>query len=435
MSIFSRLSLESIHFQNDSFGSEMESLIYSLETKVKNVPRLKNDVNFLNSEAKAFNNLIFKRLGLKVDLILNTYCPGAMFVFPVNKHHILLKDYYRGEMGIHEHDKLLSEMNNKEGGIDLVKAKVSGIFSEYEHSMYCDIIGNLESGISVPGVVAIMLHELGHAFTYYEMSDRINSTNQILADLALTVKDKADKSKRKYLFKELSLKLDINANEFDDLIEEDNRVIFGLKLFKKYSLSVGSLMSQAKYDETSSEQLADNFASRFGYGRQLVESLDIIYKISPERNTSMYVITFIVDLLGSVALIFGTIALILGGAIPMGVLLGTFVFIGLSTEGDNDKDMTYDNLKTRYSRIRNQLIEQTSKIELDKTQLKAIIDNIHEIDEIIKGTKDFNSLFNSISNFFYSSNRSAKENIEFQKLLETVAANNLFLKSAELKLI
>jgi predicted xylose isomerase-like sugar epimerase len=47
----------------------------------------------------------------------------------------------------------------------------------------------------------------------------------------------------------------------------------------------------------------------------------------------------------------------------------------LANSGDNDKDMTYDDLKTRYTRIRHQLIEQTVDIDINKDDLKALVDN------------------------------------------------------------
>ena len=245
---FRNVSLESIAFQNDSFGSDIESIIYKLKKLVDVNPSLKHDVDFLESSGTDLEKLIYSRLGLRVNLIINTYCPGAMIVFPINRNHILLKDYWRDNYHIEDQAKLTKDLVGKKGTVDLKNAKLGGIFSEYKHTMYCDIIGNLDAGMTVPSVVAIILHELGHAFTYYEFSDRVSSTNQVMADIALTVKDKADKSKRIYLFKELATKLDIDEKEFNDILEEDNRIIFGVKLFKKYMTSVSSLMEQVKYE-------------------------------------------------------------------------------------------------------------------------------------------------------------------------------------------
>ena len=429
---FRNVSLESIAFQNDSFGSDIESIIYKLKKLVDVNPSLKHDVDFLESSGTDLEKLIYSRLGLRVNLIINTYCPGAMIVFPINRNHILLKDYWRDNYHIEDQAKLTKDLVGKKGTVDLKNAKLGGIFSEYKHTMYCDIIGNLDAGMTVPSVVAIILHELGHAFTYYEFSDRVSSTNQVMADIALTVKDKADKSKRIYLFKELATKLDIDEKEFNDILEEDNRIIFGVKLFKKYMTSVSSLMEQVKYDETSSEQLADNFATRFGYGKHIVEALDVMMKGSAERSRGMYKVSVMLDLLVTLLMPLVAIAgMVL--FIPLGVFYSFLLFIILTNSGDNDKDMTYDDLKTRYSRVRHQLILQTQELNISKSDLKALVDSIHQLDDIIKGTQVFTPLYTSIVNFFSSTNKSAKENIALQKVMETLTNNELFVKSAQLR--
>ena len=119
--------------------------------------------------------------------------------------------------------------------------------------------------------------------------------------------------------------------------------------------------------------------------------------------------------------------------IPLGVFYSFLLFIILTNSGDNDKDMTYDDLKTRYSRVRHQLILQTQELNISKSDLKALVDSIHQLDDIIKGTQVFTPLYTSIVNFFSSTNKSAKENIALQKVMETLTNNELFVKSAQLR--
>jgi hypothetical protein len=97
--------------------------------------------------------------------------------------------------------------------------------------------------------------------------------------------------------------------------------------------------------------------------------------------------------------------------------------------------MTYDRLKMRYKRIRQQYIEMLQKLDLGKEQLRKVVDDVHFIDEIIQATSIHRSLFASLANFVFKASKEAKEDIELQYLLEELTHSDLFLKSAELSVI
>lgn len=433
-----KFAAETISFQNSDFGKSIEKSIEVIFTTIKDKPTTtRHDISKLDA-VKDIESVIFARLGLKVKLVTDTTCIGAIMVFPVNRNHVLLNKLARDNYYIKDQDILTKEISDTKtkGTVSLTDAKLGGAFSLYVHSLYLDMLGNFEGGLTAGEVTAVMLHELGHAFTYYELSDRLSSTNQILADLAVTTKSGADTSKRVYLFKELADKLDTDESEWDDILQEPNRIIFGTKLFKKYIRSVGSLMHNHKYDDTASESLADNFAAKFGYGRELLTGLDKHSRYTPERhNVTFYILTSL-DFLYSVVFRIGVIiAAIVMGAIPAAIFLTLIYFAILYFSGSGELDMTYDELKTRYIRIRQQSIERISKMSLPKDDLKNLVDGIHEMDKIINDTKKFSFIFTKLSDFIFSSGRAAKEEIAFQGLLESLAHNDLFLKAAELQLI
>lgn len=429
-------SLESISFQKDDFGKQITDIIQSLKIKIESTPNITRKQLGLNPNIKDLENLIFRRLGIKVTMILDTTTAGAIMVFPVNRNHVLLDANVRNNYSDREQDKIIKEFKDLKGTISLKDAKVGGIFSTYTHRLYCDMLGNVLSGLAPGEIAAILLHELGHAFTYYELSDRLMTTNQILADLSVTAKSGADTSKRVYLFKELSENLKVKDSTWDDILEEPNRVIFGTKLFKEYVVAVKSLMQNPKYDQTASEQLADNFAARFGMGRELITGLDKLYVNSPMRNTFSYYLATSIDFLITVvwraAVIFFSIMF---GIIPLMVYIFLLYGFIILVSGDAFSDMTYDTLKTRYIRIRQQSIARISQSDLNKDDLKKLVDSVHQMDEIIKETSNFSLIVTKISNFLFSVNRDVKNDVAFQGLMEAVAHNDLFLKSAELKLI
>jgi hypothetical protein len=72
---------------------------------------------------------------------------------------------------------------------------------------------------------------------------------------------------------------------------------------------------------------------------------------------------------------------------------------------------------------------------LDKTELAGILENISFVDKAIDSTLTFNPLGTMLSDYFFSYNRSVKEDIRFQRLLEDLAHNELYVMSAKFKTI
>jgi lipid A disaccharide synthetase len=75
------------------------------------------------------------------------------------------------------------------------------------------------------------------------------------------------------------------------------------------------------------------------------------------------------------------------------------------------------------------------RMDLDKKMLANIVEDIYAVDEIINNTYQYSTIFNKLSNLVFTSNRNANNSIKEQQLLESLASNDLFIKSAELKTI
>lgn len=434
-------AMESIDFQTDNFGSQLEAIFYNIEDFIQS--KRSNSIEYLrllvnNSEfPKILSDTIFKRLGIKVKVKFNTTSSGCIMPFFINENHVLLKKMWRGEISrsLSDQRKLLKTLNSKNGTIDLKNAVVSGIFSEYEHDLWIDVVGHLLNEKStIPEIVAILLHELGHAFTYYEYANRLEETNQVLASLSDELRGQNNVEKKKVIFKEISKNLGLKENTLDELAEEKNQTILGLKLFKEFVGSVRSQLPNGKYNETASEQLADNFAARFGYGRHLVTALQRLYKNANIDHDDAYVrksyfleIIFVhlQALISLICLFLGIVTITTFYSIALWVIL--FV-----VSKEDSLDMTYDQLKIRYKRVRQQYIEMINKLYLDKDKLRQVVDDVHFLDEIVQKTAIHRTLMTRLSNFVFSSGQRARDDIELQYLLEDLTHSDLFLKSAEL---
>lgn len=433
-------SLEMIDFQKDDFGKQLESIIAEMIEKVKS-----NEIKSRDSLAKtnypeAIEKLVFKRLGIKLKVIVNTKTPGAIMPFFMNKQHVLVNEDVRWQLdGIPDQIKIKPDMFNKKGTVDLKNAKLTGVFSTYEHECWLDVYGNyIEMHMTAAHITAILLHELGHAFTYYEFSDRMSTTNQVMANIADYLFNQKDDRTSEYLYAEIKKIGTISKQEAEQMAS-DNRIVAGIKMVKIYVDSVKSLMPNSKYDETASEQLADQFASRFGYGRDLIEALHSIYVRygTPELASSVsrfmcYVFGFIADLTMP-AIIFGwLLAVSLPIAVCVGLLMSVFI---VNMCGDAHADMTYDTLKVRYVRVRQQYIAAIKDANMDNDHMVKYIKDIDALDKLIAQIKPFETILSILGNLVFTMNRDVKKDILIQRAVEDLAHNNLFLSSANFKVL
>lgn len=435
----SRLGLEMIDFQKDGFGKVLENFFKQIETDIKN-NEYRNRKELHDSDyPQQLEKLVLNRFGLKIHVNMNTDCLGAIMPYYANNQHVLAASWVRQFIDDDaDFNKIRKDITNKTGFIDLKKAKLGGIFSVYVHECWLDVYSMVTFYKMTPGqMAAILLHEIGHAFTYYEYADRLTRTNQVMLNLTEHLFSNKEKDLN-YVYAEVKKIRDITKEEAE-VIASGNRVIAGVKLSRIYVESVGEALTNSKYNDTASEQLADMFASRFGMGRELIEGLEALYKAhggAPDHKTGvgrffMYLLTFI----GEMFLPAAIFAYCFPVSLPLAVIVGVLVLISLIyLSGDGVRDMTYDDLKQRYIRVRQEYISAVKDKNLDIPALKAHIEKLDVMDKIIADMKPFNGHFNVISNIIFSTNRDAKADIQLQQLIENLAHNDLFLMSAKFRI-
>lgn len=428
------LALEMIEIQDASFGKRLEEQISSIKTKIDDkVYVTKADV--VNAkEVKTLETIVMSRLGLKVNLITTSHIAAAIPLY-MNKQHVFLNKYTRGNFSDKEQDKFIKDNQHKVGYVDTKNAKISGMFSEYNNKLYMNFLSLVKNyNMSPGGMTAIMLHELGHPFTAIEYSDRLESNNQILANVAKEVLVKDKETDLIFVYNELK-KLDPELKkDTSDKIVTGNRTIAGVKLFKLMFSKISSQTPTGKYDDTSSEQMADNFATRFGYGRELITALDILHKTHYDASLFKSIrvmtttLTTFLTVMRAVALIS-----VIGTSLPLGIIMVSIFLLNLRADGDGHREMTYDDVKDRYKRIRNEAVNGLKNSNLAKDESKYLLDSIALTDDMIKSSVKYRTPIAKLSNVLFSSNRKAIKDIEEQQLLEDLAHNDLYTASAKLK--
>ncbi len=441
------IAMEVIDYQDGNFGNELETAVSKIYDKIRggvtDTATTGNDTNStvnvtianIGENLAEIEKLVKNRFGFQIKLIHNSELAAVLPFYP-NKNHIFINEYFRGNFTIDDQEKILKKMTDKKGTINLEKAKVGGVFTEYENQLFINFnslikVFNLSSG----EITAVILHELGHIFYALEYSNRLESTNQVLANIAAEIGSKKKNKDLVYIYKELKSVNDKVTEEDVDQMVNGGGIIPGYKWFKNIIQTVETQMKNKKYDETSFEQMADNFASRFKYGRELVTGLDKLHLTfgSDEKSLPIYLFSELISLMAFAAFATFTLVFFSGGAIFAGILFGLITFLTFRGSGDDIKDYTYDQLKVRYNRIRHQYIERLKVLSLPDKVTKVLINQIQEIDEIMDETSKRKYLLTRIANAIFTNARNASNSIDEQILLEDLAHNDLFLKSAELK--
>lgn len=432
-----KVAQEAVDFQKDGIGKTFEEFFKELsksfmEDKMSSRQLQKSDY------PEKLRNLIFARFGIKMNVIFNTYIECGVLYYSENRNHIFNTEIRPGN-----YNKKIKPKQH--GKIDLRNAKVGGFFSEYEHTLYMNmalLISHM--GLKEKELTALLLHEIGHVFSSAEFEDRSQSSNQILANIAESLRNKEDPKERIYLLQELGENL---ANDKDYFLEEkgDQRTILGIKFFKKYIKAVQSQLPIKNYDRTTSESLSDNFSARFGYGRDLVRALDIITRKSGHPDTTLFlrILFTIRELLLPVEYLESIFQLQQLLLLPIPyiklfvnisiIFQGLMLLINFIKLGEIFNKDPYDTLERRYGRIRAQYVEFIKREEPDAEKLLYITQSINEIDAIISKLKPYVSPLSKLSNFIFTMNKKVINSYTEQQLLEELSSNELFVKSAEIQ--
>jgi len=289
-------------------------------------------------------------------------------------------------------------------------------------------------------VTAIMLHEVGHAFTHLEYAYRVSSNGAILLDsVASEYKNNVDPLTAFKIGYSETFNEDLKADNLPTaLIATAGKFIDDYKEFGNNS-----------YALKDSERLADQFATRFGVGAELASALDKVTKKSRNVGGLTLIISIATAILNIMVAHFllVVVALLVSGVVVAVMLIIKVIILSLLVIGSItlitafldkgvDKNDTYDTSAKRLSRIRSELIRELRKQDLPKDVVSKLLDQIDFIEGIIKkehiSDSEHNVIYTTVRNFF-SDGRKYNEFKDIDDTLENLIENNLHVASNRLK--
>lgn len=401
------VGLESISFQETVLFKELALTFKDLkEVKVAEIPD--------HESVSRLSKVVEHHTGLNVSFDFVGELPPHVNVPNLDRNNPLIADIYRPYIKSTDGLTLISKAGNAvQGTVDLKNSKVSGVFTEINVVVCMGANHIAGTRFTENELAAIVLHELGHIFTYFEFIARTVTTNQVLAGLSKVMDGVETQDKKMIALTSAKKALKLEELDLKDISELDKDAISIVYISSSVEKSRSELGYNI-YDLTSWEYLSDQFCSRHGAYASLVSALEKFYK--GQNNIAFRS--------------FGGYLFVEALKIVMLPILPLFTIILMLY--DSASGGQYDLPVARFKRVRDQAIQYLKDTSISKEDKTRVLDDIAAIDSILKGMNERKQLATIIHEFCSKRTRDERTYRKLQQDLEHIAMNDLFVKSAQL---
>lgn len=450
------ITMESIDPQiGDSFVPQAKALLEQIQFKVLNSEKLKVDNSGFYTDPIILDlaNLIQKRFGINVAFVYSdSNVFAALPPVTISKNVLDTNDRLLKAAQKNKHDVLVEAFNelsksikNNKLSVDLSKAYIAGIGNVRSLMFFNFPFGFNKAKLTTDEMLAILLHELGHVFTFVEFMDRNHRYNMVLVDIAKRSLDGEDPRKYTYKISNISDSKELNKAIKD--ISKKDKVVWTISMSKAIIDDCLGLFDNYFYVDSYRESLADQFAARFGLDKELVMVLDKLNNIATNKVAKGLTVWYFIYLVFSFMLraIIILVSILLNPMMTMvliGVasiyimafilkLLGNLIVFGA---GIGSKP-SHKEIINRYKDIRNFAIENLKLLEgkLTKNQIQSILTSIEQIDKVIDKT-DSMPFITTITENITRGNRLAKATRELERVLNDTVNNPFYVQYHKLRL-
>lgn len=337
--------------------------------------------------------------------------------------------------------KIMKAQGAVRGFVDMETGRVGGVFSQVPVKL-CMGLGWFNSKKPVccaEELSAIILHETGHNFTYFETMLEVCTTNVVMQALAQDWLV-ADRTKRLKLLDAINdtTKFNVDSKSRDQLVNIDEAESVVNVLITGDFFDSRSMFGTAASDRAGWEAASDQFAVRMGAGDWLGSSLVKMHKYSSPFYTKTRAAAFFSDVVTIMHL--GKAVAFAGAAVAYSnplFLVVTATSLGIMAlniiNASNDTFGEYDAPRKRLERIIVQTRGYLKEKGVPRERVLQILGNLEQlqkhIDELSKGNRLFESLVNMVF-------RSRGREIDLRRrheLIESLANNELYAVAAALR--
>ena len=322
------------------------------------------------------------------------------------------------------HNDIIRLTRELRGSIDRANGRVTGVFSKIPSTIYVGAGLWSIMEMTASEIAAIILHELGHAFSFFETLTQTATTNMVLASAAQLLDGTEDAEMRLHLVFETAEELNLKVEDPHALAKVDTKgeTFTNILLKAQIDRPLVSDSDSFTYDLRSSEFLADQFATRYGAGRELVVALDKLMRKTGEGHRRSMAMHLAVEATRSALLIVVAV-----GVPVFAGIVATFFLINSHWMDDE-----YDEPGARFGRIKQDLVQALKNPKLDRQVRQQILLDIEVIDQLREDVKDRYSYFTYLWLAMTSRRRKQFSQMRLQQELEALANNNLYVQASKL---
>jgi len=406
----------------------------SLFTKISTILTEVRESGDLSAEA--FNTAglaaaIFDESGISVKIIVDqsTAFNAAVEVPQIDKNNPIIAQLQRMMHTNNDLAKVIKFTGNKLIGIvDKKESRLYGGFSKLLCPLYLTV-GILSSDkFTSDELAAVILHELGHVFTYFEhLIDLTSSTYAISAA--------ADKM----------LKLETNVDRIEVL--SDFEKVTNLSLKDKETIA-NSTDKGTVYTHLSCEALkqrrnqegnevyayrgfefsSDQFAARHGAGYALVSAMIKVDRAIWLNPSYISWPLHIAIQLAKTLYIVAALAFSIAAVAPINVIA-----IGVLLLSARPMDKLYDDPEARLTRIVNEMKAELKNTQLTDMRRKQVVEDVYQAKKLMEPVADKATVLEAIWHYILPGGNETHKHTTFQQELEALAHNDLYLASALFK--
>ena len=414
-----RLGLETIAFQSDpALFNDLRIVINKLRTE--------KSITADKLKKSGLDKIIHSRTGITIFPVLETGAKGIGYVAYVKPPQIdannPVVNYYRKNWLNQNVDGLAAIRSAKgmvTGSLNRATGKVTGVFSEIGCELTIFKSFFTTDHFTDEEVAAIILHEVGHIWSYFEMLGEMITTNYVLQTVSKEFLKTGDNEKRVAILSEAEIVLGIKIENKQDLARVSNDDTLQTVIISNVVRENRSEFNSYVYDLTGWEQLSDQFAARHGCGVHLATALDKLYRL---YGTDSYMTGFGFYFWEAIKLMLVIGSMYTGYGIVL-VLL-TLMYCPLERE--------YDEPAARLQRIRKQMVEQTKLRDMTPEMRTDLLNDIAAVDAILKTITDRETFYYKVWKNLVPWGRRQVKAMEFQKIMEDLANNELYVNSAKI---
>lgn len=398
-------SMESIDFQSGALFAELVLTLTDLQKlAAKDIPD--------SEEVQRLSAVIANRTGIQVQFVFGGLGP-AVEIPHINRNNALVTEFMREGTTSTDGMAMIAKAGGVvRGSVNLANSMVSGVFKEQLNRLHYPIPMLKDKKFSLEEHAAIILHEVGHLFTYFEFMSRSASTNQVLAGLSKAWAGADTAKEREVVLISVKKALKLNDIDAEALSKSTSIKAVEVVVISSVIQKSRSELGVSVYDYNSWEYLSDQFAARHGGGRHIVTGLDKLYRSSWQksfRSTPAFIA-------------WEAFKLVMLVAVPLVSLL----FFAMDAD-----QVIYDEPGDRFKRIRNQIVENLKDRDLSKEDVEALQADLKAIDAITKNVNDRRQFMSVLIDFLSSSSKDRDYKL-LQRQLEDLAANELFVHAQQL---